>query len=100
MFGENRAVLKRTLIALVLSLALGLAALYLVAHLGDDLRVHALREQERRAGVPEVVEAYVGQHGTPQQRLEVAGHKVRVVCVPADGVRENEATILPAAVRS
>jgi glycosyltransferase 2 family protein len=30
MFGENRAVLKRTLIALVLSLALGFAGLYLV----------------------------------------------------------------------
>jgi hypothetical protein len=39
-------------------------------HLGDDLRVHALGQQQGGAGVPEVVEAYVGQPGTPQERLE------------------------------
>jgi hypothetical protein len=34
--------------------------------LGDDLRMYALGEQERRAGVPEVVKPYVGQ---PDERL-------------------------------
>src|SRR4028118_908066 len=48
----------------------------------------AFRWEEGGAGVPEVVEAYVGQPGAPEQRLEVAGHEVGVVGVPAEGVRE------------
>ena len=54
-------------------------------HLRDDLRVHPLSQKQGRAGVPEVVEAYVGQPGTPQEWLEVAGHEVRVVRVSAKG---------------
>ena len=50
-------------------------------------------------GVPEVVEPYVRQPGTLQERLEVAGHEVGVVGLAADGVREDEAAILPGAVR-
>jgi hypothetical protein len=33
--------------------------------------VDALRQEKRRAGVPEVVEPYVGQPSTPQKRLPV-----------------------------
>src|SRR5215211_3136217 len=40
-------------------------------HLGDYLRVDAFSQEERRTGVPEVVEAYVGQPGPPQERLPV-----------------------------
>ncbi len=40
-------------------------------HLRDYLRVDALRQEKRRAGVPEVVESYVGQPASPQERLPV-----------------------------
>ena len=36
-------------------------------HLAHNLRVDHLCKQQGRAGVPEVVEAYVGQPGLPQQ---------------------------------
>ena len=63
-------------------------------HLGDDLRVHAFRGEQRRAGVPEVVEAHVGQgpDRTPRfcasasSRLggpqELDEHPVRVAPAP------------------
>ncbi len=38
-------------------------------HLGDDLGVDALCQEERGAGMPEVVEPCVGQSGTPEERL-------------------------------
>ncbi len=68
--------------------------------LGDYLRVNALRQQQGGAGVPEVVEAYLRQPGTPEERLEVAGHEVRVVGVPSEGVREDETPLPPGAVRT
>ncbi len=42
-------------------------------HLRDDLRVDALGEQQRRGGVPEVVEADVARPGSPQERLPGLG---------------------------
>jgi len=67
----------------------------LLNHLG----VGADREHQGGAGVPEFVEAYVGQSGSPEERLEVAGHEVRVVGVSAKGVREDQPTIVAGAVR-
>ena len=37
--------------------------------LAHYLRVDALPPEQRRAGVPEVVEPYVGKPGTPEERL-------------------------------
>lgn len=49
-------------------------------HLGDDLRVDALREQQGGAGVPQVVEANVRQPRLLEERLEVPRDEVlRVV---------------------
>jgi hypothetical protein len=64
-------------------------------HLGDYLWVHAPRQKQGRAGVPEVVEAHVGQgpDRTPRfcasasSRLggpqELDEHPVRVAPAPA-----------------
>jgi hypothetical protein len=38
-------------------------------HLGDELDMHALREQQRRR-VPDVVKADLWQIGAPERRLE------------------------------
>jgi hypothetical protein len=38
----------------------------------DVLRVRATREQNREAGIPEIVPVYIGQIGVPVKRFEVA----------------------------
>ena len=45
-------------------------------HLGDHLGVHVHGEQERGASVPEVVEAYLRQARSPEQRLEAVSGDV------------------------
>jgi hypothetical protein len=45
-------------------------------HFRDYLRRDVLREQQRGAGMPEVVEAYRAEPGTPQERLEGAVSQV------------------------
>ena len=45
-------------------------------HLDHYLRVHALRQEQCRAGVSQVVEPYVRQPGMPQQRLPTSGVQI------------------------
>jgi hypothetical protein len=37
----------------------------------DDRGMHALPEQERRTGMPQIVEAHARQVGTPDQSLDI-----------------------------
>jgi hypothetical protein len=60
-------------------------------HLGDDLRVYALRQQQRGAGVPEVVEADLRQPGPPKQGFPVPVVQVVAVRGVAPRVGEDEA---------
>src|SRR5215212_7954182 len=68
-FGENRAVLKRTLIALGLSVALGFAGLYLVA--GEPvLRSETYRVQSPSISVMVlIVAAFLGKWLSPVVRI-------------------------------
>ena len=80
MFGENRSVLKRTLIALVLSLALGFAGLYLVV--GEAV----FRPETYRVQNPSVlvvvliVLAFLGKWFSPAVRIGLLcrGQKIQV----------------------
>ena len=47
-------------------------------HLAYDLGVHSLRQEQRRAGVPQVVEPDVGHLGFPQKRFEGAPAEPRL----------------------
>jgi hypothetical protein len=51
--------------------------------LRDDLRVHALAEEQRGGGVAQVVEADARQPGAGEQRFEAAAHEV----APVDVIR-------------
>jgi Ca2+/H+ antiporter len=75
MFGENRAVLKRTLIALVLSLALGFAGLHLVAG-GAVLRSETYRVQSPSISVMVlIVAAFLGRWLSPAVRIGLLCNK-------------------------
>jgi hypothetical protein len=56
----------------------------------DVLRVRATSKQDRQAGMPEIVPAYVGQSRALEQGLEVAVHDVLRIDRRADSGAENE----------
>ena len=65
---------------------------------GEVLDVHWVRsprEQDREAGVPEIVPAYLRQPPTPKQGLEVSVDYVLSVQGSAFAGGEHEAIILP-----
>jgi hypothetical protein len=62
----------------------------------DEFRVDAARQEQRRAGVPEVVEPDVRKSGPLQKRREAALPEVRGVDRRSRGGGENEPLILVA----
>jgi hypothetical protein len=68
-------------------------------HLAHDLWMNVLCQKEVGAGVPEVVEPYVGKRGPPQEWLPVPVVEVAGVGGVDPGVGEHEPALRPGAVR-
>lgn len=68
----------------------GDAHILVTEHLGDELRARTGGELERRAGVPEVMEAYRRQTGLPQQRGQMPLRNVAAVERRTAGVTEDQ----------
>ena len=64
-------------------------------HLGYDLGVYALTQQERSGGVAQVMEANARQPSPLQQRKERPTQKVPCLDGSSDLVREKKVVVLP-----
>jgi hypothetical protein len=61
----------------------------------EDFRVLTAFEPERNEGVPEVIESYIWQARTPEERLEVAPAQVIAAHRGSDARSEDQIVILP-----
>jgi hypothetical protein len=64
-------------------------------HLHDDAGINALSQQQRRAGVPQIVKPDIGQARRGQQRFELPRHVPRLEWRP-NGAGEHETAVQPA----
>jgi len=64
-------------------------------HLGYDLRVHVLLEQQGGGRVAQIVEPKSLDPGALEQRPERPAPQVRRIHAPADLVREHQTAVVP-----